>query len=132
MRGGFFDLAVILPSEALFPPWIESLLEEEVLGREPALGGSGNAPMLMVLRTLLGAWMPLAFCVRDDVLVVGTIGTDPADCGVGRAEGLGAFSRDGVSGRLFRGLGSGMGGRAAVGGSAAGRASTGRDITLRR
>jgi hypothetical protein len=49
---------------------------------------------------------------------------------VGRIEGReGGFSRDGGCGKLFRGgLLLGSGGRAAVGGSAAGRESTGEDM----
>lgn len=45
----------------------------------------------------------------------------------------GAFSREGVWGRLFRGgFVDGMGGSAAVGGSARGRVRTGRDMFLVR
>ncbi len=133
--GNFLFLPVTpeatLPSELRFPPWIDSLLEDDVPGREPlVLGGSGKAPMLIVLRTDLGGRMALALPAADGALEVGRLGVDPADCGVGRAEGLGAFKRDGVSGRLFRVLGCGMAGSAPVGGSAAGREGTGRDMVL--
>lgn len=128
----FLELATppaVLPSDTHFLSDRDSV-EDEVVGREAGAGGWGNAPMLIVFRTAFADGIPEAFPAAEPALTVGTSGVDRAGCRVGRAEGLdGALMRDGVTGRLLRGgLGSGMGGSAPVGGSAAGRARTGRDI----
>lgn len=123
-----------LPSEIRFFSEVDSLVEEEVVGLE-TVGGCGKAPMLSVFRTVLDAdGMPLAFPRADPAL--GSSGVDEVPCGVGSAEGrLGGFIfvAVGVAGRLLRGgaFACGMGGRAPVGGSAVGRARTGRDIAPR-
>lgn len=112
---------------------IESLFEEEVVGLEGGMGGCGKAPILMVLRTVFAVdGMPLALPKADPAL--GISGVEDAPCGVGNAEGLeGVLNREamGVVGKLLRGaLDCGRGGSAPVGGSAAGRARTGRDMAL--
>lgn len=87
--------------------------------------------MLIVLRIVLAAGIPLDLTFDVTVPNVGISGVDCVGCRVGNAEGLeGALRREGVAGRLFRGgLDEGIGGSALVGGSAAGRDKTGRDIT---
>lgn len=121
---------VVLPSETRFLSGRDSLAEDDVVGRELIAGGCGKAPILMVLRTALAEGMPDAFPAAEPALTVGISGVECVGCGVGRAEGLeGAFSLVGVTGKLFRGgLGCGIGGRAAVGGSAVCRGRTGRDM----
>lgn len=124
-----------LPSEILFFSEIDSLVEDEVVGLDNELGGCGKAPMLSVFRTVLFAdGIPLALPKADPAL--GSSGVDEVPWGVGSAEGREGgliFDAVGVAGRLFRGgaFACGMGGRAPVGGSAVGRARTGRDIAPR-
>ena len=120
----------VLPSDMRFLSDMGSFVEREVEGLEDGGGGCGKEPILMVFLTFFVELTPNAFAVADPALTVGTSGVDCAACEVGSKEGReGAFMRVGVTGRLLRGgLGWGMGGRAAVGGSAAGRARTGRDM----
>lgn len=121
---------VVLASDTRFLSGMDSLAEEDVVGRELVAGGCGKAPILIVLRTAFVDGMPEALPAAEAALTVGTSGVDSTGCGVGRAEGLeGAFSRVGVTARLLRGgLGRGIRGRAEVGGSAVSRGRTGRDI----
>jgi len=134
IRGSFLFLEfgtppAVLPSDIRLLSERESF-EDEVVGRETGAGGWGKAPILIVFRTLFADGIPEALPAAEPALTVGISGVDSAGCEVGSAEGLdGVLIRDGVTGRLLRGgLGVGIGGRLPVGGSAAGRASTGRDM----
>lgn len=113
------------PSEARFFSGIDS----PEFGLDVGVGGTGKEPMLVTLRTdLVGGGIPEARPVEEADLGISLV---DCDCGVGRADGRdGVFSRVGVAcARLLRMLfGCGMGGSAPVGGSAAGRARTGRDM----
>lgn len=81
--------------------------------------------MLIVFRTVCGVGSPVLF------LTVGTSGVETVAWGLGVADGReGAFSLDGVCGRLFlTGFAKGRAGRGEVGGSAVGRVRTGKDIS---
>ena len=113
-----------LPSEPRF-----LRIDSPEFGREVGDGGTGNAPMLVTLRTVFsGGGIPEARPIEEDALGRSLV---ECDCGVGRADGRdGVFRRVGVAyGRLLRAdFGCGMGGSAPVGGSAVGRARTGSDI----
>lgn len=136
--GSFFTLGKVavpdaLPSDILFFSDMDSLPEDDVVGLEADVGGCGKAPMLNVFRTVLAAdGIPLALPNADPAL--GISGFDAVPLGVGSAEGREGgfiFEDVGVAGKLLRGpLDCGIGGRAPVGGSAAGRARTGRDMAL--
>ena len=94
---------VVLPSDIRFLSGILSPFEDEVPGRELVMGGCGNAPILMVLRTvLIDEGMLEALPAAEPAR--GISGVDAVPPGVGSADGRdGAFRREGVCGRLLRG-----------------------------
>jgi len=104
------------------------VVDGNVLDLGLVVGGRGNEPMLKVFRTVLFEFALEAFPNAEPERSVGISGVE-AGCGDSNADGReGAFSRDGVP-RLFLGaFFCGIGGRAAVGGSAGGRERTGSDI----
>jgi hypothetical protein len=100
-RGNFLLLVklVMLASEVRF--LMLSLLESCDVGRDPGVGGTGNAPMLVTFLTGLAEGMPDARPTDEDAR--GRSDVD-ADCGVGSAEGrVGVLNVFCVAvGRLFR------------------------------
>lgn len=115
-----------LPSEPRF-----FRIDSPEFGLDVGEGGTGNAPILVTLRTVFsGGGIPEARPIEEEALGRSLVNCD-CDCGVGKADGRdGVFRRDGVvCGRPLRAdLGCGIGGSAPVGGSAVGRARTGSDI----
>lgn len=124
-------------------------IDMAVFGREfVALGGCGKAPMLIVFLTPFRGSPETLLFKEDPVLIVRTSGVEVACRLVGSADGRGVvgnsdlgggreasivFSLYDATGRLFRGglidL-CGVGGKADVGGSAAGREMTGRVVAI--
>lgn len=133
--GVFLDFDVVevlirLTSDIRFLGDVGEAMDAAVPGLDTPLGGCGNEPMLIVFRTVCGVGRPvLPF---GGLLSVGSSDGEDTTWGLCTAEDLeGAFSFEGVCERLFLVLPDcGMGGRAEVGGSAAGRERTGRDMFL--
>ena len=101
-------------------------IDDEVVGRDPGFGGCGKAPMLIVLRTGLPGVSILAIPRADPDLKLGISGVD--DAAVRALDGGRSLEDEcGVlTARLFLGgFVRGIGGRADVGGSPAGREGTG-------
>ena len=101
-------------------------LEDEVAGRDPALGGWGKEAILMVFLTVFSG-IGIVLLIDDADLSVGTTGEELDESGVGSAEGrgeaVGIFSLVGVgvaafaTGRLLRGFDEGIAGSGVVGAS---------------
>lgn len=127
MPFGIVELLKRLASETRLRGELGELAEAAVPGLET--GGWGNWPILTVLRIVCGAGSP-----DFPFLIVGSSGVDAVAVAFGMAEGReGVLRREGVCGKLFRAdFGVGTGGSAEDGGSAVGRESTGRDISIRR